>query len=41
MYDVILFVVDKVWGLNQKLLTYTQILVEYSPPPTPLPSAAD
>ena len=28
-----------VWGLNQKLFTYTEILVEFPPPH--LPSAAD
>ena len=29
-----------VWGLNQKLFTYTEILVEFPPHPH-LPSAAD
>ena len=36
---VILFVLNRVWGLNQKLFNYTKILVEYPPPN--LPSAAD
>ena len=43
---VILFLLNGVWGLNQKLPTYTQIPVEYTnhprpPPPPPIPSAAD
>ena len=38
---VILFVLNRVCGLNQNLLTYTQNLVEYPPSPPHLPSVAD
>ena len=38
---VILFVLNRVCGLNQKLLTYIQKLVEYPHSPPHLPSAAD
>ena len=33
-----IFVLNRVCGLNQKLPTYTQILVEYPPPSPPLPT---
>ena len=39
--NVILFVLNRVCGLNQKLLTYTQKLVEYPPSPPHLPGVAD
>ena len=47
MYDILFVGVwglgSGVWGLNQKLFTYTEILVESPPPPPPphLPGPAD